>query len=76
MADYPYKAEPGNVTVIGPECFASDDESVISWQGQNYYEQRSLWRRFWDWRAACRATRGYGFVREAHEARKRGKRLG
>ena len=27
----------GDVTVIGPECFASADELVISWKGVNYY---------------------------------------
>lgn len=32
-------SEPGNVTVIGPECFASADGSVICWQGVNYYRE-------------------------------------
>lgn len=27
----------GDVTVIGPECFASADERVICWRGENYY---------------------------------------
>lgn len=35
-------AEPGNVTVIGPECFASADRSVICWQGENYYRVDDL----------------------------------
>jgi hypothetical protein len=29
--------ELGPVAVIGPECFASADRSVICWQGVNYY---------------------------------------
>jgi len=28
----------GDVIVIGPECFASADESVICWKGENYYK--------------------------------------
>lgn len=32
---YPYK--DGDTTVIGPECFASEDKSVISWGAVNYY---------------------------------------
>jgi hypothetical protein len=31
--------EPGPVTAIGPECFASADASVICWQGVNYYRE-------------------------------------
>jgi hypothetical protein len=35
---YPY--QEGDVTVIGPECFAKRDRSVLSWQGDNYVPQR------------------------------------
>jgi len=33
-------AEEGDVTVLGPEVFASRDRSVISWRGENYVLQR------------------------------------
>jgi hypothetical protein len=33
------KLTDGDVTVIGPECFASLDEEVISWRGRNYVPQ-------------------------------------
>jgi hypothetical protein len=36
QTDYPYRDEPGNVTVLGPEIFASADGRVISWKGENY----------------------------------------
>lgn len=29
----------GDVIVIGPECFASGDESVVCWRGRNYVPQ-------------------------------------
>lgn len=32
-------ASPGDVTVIGPECFASNDGAVICWRGRNYVPQ-------------------------------------
>lgn len=28
----------GEITIIGPECFASTDDTVISWKGVNYYQ--------------------------------------
>lgn len=31
--------ELGPATDIGPECFASADQSVICWQGVNYYRE-------------------------------------
>jgi hypothetical protein len=34
---YPYP--DGNVLVLGPEVFVSDDERVICWQGVNYVRQ-------------------------------------
>lgn len=34
--------DTGDVTVIGPECFASADGSVISWRGQNYTPQTRI----------------------------------
>lgn len=42
ISKYPYKSEPGNVTVIGPECFASEDESVIFWKGEHYSRSTDL----------------------------------
>lgn len=36
-ASYPYK--DGDVTVLGPEVFVSDDETVICWRGENYYRR-------------------------------------
>jgi hypothetical protein len=30
------------MTVIGPECFASADETVICWRGNNYYRAAEL----------------------------------
>lgn len=35
MNAYPYR--DGAVVVIGPQCFASEDGSVLSWRGENYY---------------------------------------
>jgi hypothetical protein len=41
---YPY--EEGDQTVIGPECFASEDGRVLSWRGENYVRQTELlWLR-------------------------------
>jgi hypothetical protein len=31
-----------SVTVIGPECFASADGSVICWRGENYVRQSEI----------------------------------
>lgn len=32
--DFPY--QDGDVTVLGPQIFASKDDTVISWKGENY----------------------------------------
>ena len=32
-----YPRSDGNVTLIGPDCFADQDATVICWQGGNYY---------------------------------------
>jgi hypothetical protein len=32
-----YPRRDGHTIVLGPECFASEDECVISWRGENYY---------------------------------------
>lgn len=34
---YPY--QDGDITVLGPEIFASNDGQVISWKGDNYVAQ-------------------------------------
>jgi len=34
-----YPQQDGDVTVLGPEIFASADEQVISWRGRNYVPQ-------------------------------------
>ena len=39
LISYPY-AE-GDTTVLGPECFASQDGAVLCWRGINYVHQRS-----------------------------------
>lgn len=37
MTDAPkYPHQDGDVTVLGPEVFASKDNTVISWRGTNY----------------------------------------
>lgn len=38
--DFPY--EDGDVTVLGPEIFASKDGSVISWRGDNYVRHQDV----------------------------------
>lgn len=38
--EYPY--QDGDVTVLGPETFASNDGAVISWKGDNYVPQKRL----------------------------------
>lgn len=35
--DFPY--QDGDITVLGPETFASKDGAVISWRGDNYVRQ-------------------------------------
>lgn len=35
---YPHRSEPGNVLVLGPELFLSEDEKVMSYKGQEYYK--------------------------------------
>lgn len=42
MAAYPH--QDGDVVVIGPECFAATDGSVLSWRGKNYLPQRPTLR--------------------------------
>ncbi|MFJ6069098.1 hypothetical protein ACIQHU_39415 [Streptomyces tendae] len=37
---YPY--QDGDVTVLGPEIFASKDDTVISWRGENYVRQSTV----------------------------------
>jgi len=32
----PFPYQDGDVTVLGPEVFASKDDTVISWRGANY----------------------------------------
>lgn len=34
-----YPRSEGDFTVIGPECFAMKDGSVLSWKGENYVRQ-------------------------------------
>lgn len=36
--------DEGDVTVIGPECFAARDGSVVSWRGENYVPQPEVER--------------------------------
>lgn len=36
---YPFK-DTDDTMVIGPECFAQPDGSVISWKGENYYRRQ------------------------------------
>jgi hypothetical protein len=43
MKAYPYP--DGDVVVLGPECFASGDASVVCWRGENYVRPRSFWKR-------------------------------
>lgn len=40
--EYPH--DDGGFTVIGPECFAMKDGSVLSWQGTNYIPQKHTLR--------------------------------
>lgn len=41
----------GGIVVIGPECFALKDGSLLSWRGENYVPQKpSLRVRFHNWR--------------------------
>jgi hypothetical protein len=34
-----YPRDEGDVTIIGPECFAAKDGSVLNWRGVNYVPQ-------------------------------------
>lgn len=34
-----YPHQDGDFTVIGPQCFASKDETVLNWKGVNYVPQ-------------------------------------
>jgi hypothetical protein len=38
--EFPY--QDGDVTVLGPETFASNDGAVLSWRGENYVPQKRL----------------------------------
>jgi inosine-uridine nucleoside N-ribohydrolase len=38
--EYPY--QDGDVTVLGPETFASKDDTVISWRGNNYVRHQDI----------------------------------
>lgn len=51
----PYPYNEGDVNVLGPEIFASTDESVICWKGVNYIKQdraeqmeEDAWDRGWN----------------------------
>ncbi|MFF1298193.1 MULTISPECIES: hypothetical protein [unclassified Streptomyces] len=35
----PFPYQDGDITVLGPEVFASQDGQVISWKGDNYVRQ-------------------------------------
>jgi hypothetical protein len=37
LAEPEYPRQDGEFTVIGPECFADRDSTVIAWKGENYY---------------------------------------
>lgn len=37
MPEHKYPYQDGDVTVLGPEVFASSTGRLISWKGQNYY---------------------------------------
>lgn len=39
-----YPRDDGDFTVIGPECFAMKDGSVLSWRGTNYTPQKATLR--------------------------------
>lgn len=53
---YPHAS--GDVTVIGPGCFANQDETVISWRGVNYSSQPRT--RWFSVKSASRWTRPWG----------------
>lgn len=36
LPTFPFK--DGDVLILGPECFISEDKKVISYQGENYYK--------------------------------------
>lgn len=36
-----YPRQDGDFTVIGPECFADRDGTVIAWKGENYYRSNA-----------------------------------
>jgi len=43
MTDQPrYPYDDGDVTVLGPEIFASSDGKVVSWRGENFVPQNRL----------------------------------
>ena len=44
MTEKSYPYEDGDVTVIGPECFAAADGSVVCWRGENYTPQQPTTR--------------------------------
>lgn len=48
-----YPRKDGPFTVIGPECFAAEDGSVLSWRGRNYVPQEGSAART---NAAMRST--------------------
>lgn len=37
----PETTKSGDIIVIGPECFASEDAEVICWRGVNYVKQEA-----------------------------------
>lgn len=36
-----YPRDEGDVVVIGPECFAAKDGSMLCWRGVNYVRQET-----------------------------------
>lgn len=54
--EYPH--DEGDFTVIGPECFAMKDGSVLSWRGENYTPQKMTLRvRIHNWVVGLRNKR-------------------
>lgn len=68
--------------VIGPECFASADESVICWKGVNYYRQPTtpgLPEAFWRgegkrWHISAAGGFGHGWTLCGNYAQRRSER--
>lgn len=65
--EYPYEDELGPHIIIGPECFALSDASVLNWKGVNYVPQDDKGLEI-STDASTLRWRGHNYVRQGDQS--------